>query len=100
MWELLVVLFLMGVLLSSVTPHFSTAENQVRVRINSANVQKIEGAAQIYRIDVGTYPVSVLDLVHAPKGVSGWHGPYLNDIPINPFDSDQVYRIDTLGQVN
>ena len=100
LWELLIVLFLMGVLLTLVTPHFGSAANQVRIRVDLANIQKIEGAAQLYRIDVGTYPPSVQDLVHTPMGVSGWRGPYLNEIPIDPFDSTQGgYQIDTFGQV-
>lgn len=99
LWELLFVLFLMGILLTSITPHFGSAANQVRIRVNLANLQKIEGAAQLYRIDIGTYPSSVWDLVHSPEGVSGWHGPYLDEMPINPFNAAQGYQIDALGQV-
>jgi len=99
LWELLFVLFLMGILLTSITPHFGSAANQVRIRVNLANVQKIEGAAQLYRIDIGTYPLSVSDLLHSPEGMSGWHGPYLDEIPINPFNSAQGYQINALGQV-
>jgi len=97
--ELLLVLFLIGVLLTLITPHFGSEANQVRVNVNLANVQKIQGAAQLYRIDVGTYPLSVADMVYLPMGVSGWRGPYLDEIPINPFDYDQGYQIDALGQV-
>ena len=99
LWELLLVLFLMGILLTTITPHFGTAANQIRIRVNLANVQKIEGAAQLYRIDICTYPPSVSDLLHSPEGVSGWHGPYLDEIPINPFNSYQGYQLDALGKV-
>ena len=99
LWELLSVLFLMGVILTLATPHFGSATNQVRIRVDQANKEKIEGSAQLYRIDVGTYPPSVSNLVHSPMGVSGWHGPYLDEIPINPFNATQVYQIDSLGQV-
>jgi general secretion pathway protein G len=99
LWELLLVLFLMGVILSLATPHFGSAKNQISIRIDLANKEKIEGAAQLYRIDVGTYPLSISDFVHSPVGVSGWRGPYLDEIPINPFDATQVYQIDALGQV-
>lgn len=99
LWELLLVLFLMGVILTLATPHFGSATNQVWIRVDLANKERIEGAAQLYRIDVGTYPLSVSDLVHSPMGVSGWRGPYLNEIPINPFNATQVYQIDALGQV-
>jgi len=93
------VFFLMGVLLTSFTPHFGSEANQVRIHVNQTNVQKIEGAVELYRIDVGTYPLSVADMVHPPRGVSGWHGPYLDGIPINPFNSALSYQIDALGQV-
>jgi len=99
LWELLLVLSLMGILFTLPAPHFNSAANQVRTQVNLANVQKIEGAAQLYRIDVGTYPSSVTDLMNVREGVSGWRGPYLRKIPVNPFDSAQSYQIDTLGQV-
>lgn len=100
LWEILLVLFLMGVLLTSFTPHFGSAAQHVRIQIDRANIQRIEGAAQLYRIDVGTYPLSVSNLVHSPQGASGWQGPYLNEIPLNPFNSEQGYRIDSSGRVN
>lgn len=100
LWEIIVVVFLMGVILTLATPHFGTAMNQVLIRVDLANKARIEGAAQLYRIDTRTYPLSVTDLIHTPMGVSGWRGPYLDEIPINPFDSAQIYKINTSGQVN
>lgn len=99
LWEILLVVFLMGVILTLASPHFGSAKNQVLIRVDLANKERIEGAAQLYRIDVGTYPLSVSDLVHLPMGASGWRGPYLDAIPINPFNATQVYQIGTLGQV-
>jgi len=100
LWELLLALFLMGVILALATPHFGSATNQVWIRVDLANKERLEGAAQLYRIDVGTYPLSVADLVLSPTSVSGWRGPYIEEIPINPFNATQVYKINTLGQVN
>lgn len=100
LWELLLVLFLMGVLVTLITPHFGSAVQQVQVRVNQANVRKIEGAVQLYRIDVGTYPASLLDLVHSPQGVSGWRGPYLEEVPVNLFNSAVNYQINAWGQVS
>lgn len=96
--EILLVLFLMGVILTVITPHFSSESNQIRMRVNRANVLKLEGAAQLYRLDVGAYPSSVAELVSSP-GVCGWHGPYLDEIPTNPFNSAQDYQINASGQV-
>ena len=99
LWEIMLVLFLMGIILSLATPHFGSAKNQVWTRIDLANKAKIEGAAQLYRIDVGNCPLSVADLLHTPIGVSGWRGPYLDGIPINPFDANLMYQMNALGQV-
>lgn len=99
LWELVLALFLMGILLCAVIPHFSSASNFVRSQVDLANIQKIESAAQIYRIDVGTFPVSVSDLVNLPIGVSGWRGPYLKEIPASPFNPERGYQIDALGEV-
>ena len=85
--------------MSLATPHFGSATNQVRIRVDLANKEKIEGVAQLYRIDVGTYPLSVSDLVQSPMGMSGWRGPYLKEIPINPFNATQTYQLDASGQV-
>lgn len=99
LWEILLVLSLMGILLVSVTPHFGSSVNQVKNRVNVANVTKIEGAVQLYRIDVGEFPLSVVDLVHSPIEMSEWRGPYLDEVPENPFNSAQSYQLDSLGRV-
>ncbi len=99
LWEIMLVIFLMGVTLALATPHFGTATNQVLIRIDLANKARIEGAAQLYRIDTRAYPLSVSDLIHTPSGVSGWRGPYLEKIPSNPFDSTLIYQINASGQV-
>ena len=99
LWELLVVLFLMGVILTLCTPHFGTASNHVRMQMDRANIQNIEGSAQLYRIDVGTYPLSVSDLIESPIGSTHWQGPYLKEMPINPFDKEEGYELDSSGRV-
>ncbi|HBW36192.1 MAG TPA: prepilin-type cleavage/methylation domain-containing protein [Desulfosporosinus sp.] len=98
LWELLLVLSLIGILLV-LTPHFGSAVSQVQNRVDLANVLKIEGAVQLYRIDVGTFPRRVSDLVHSPIGVSGWRGPYLEEIPEDPFNPVLSYQLDALGRV-
>lgn len=99
LWEVLLVLFLMGVILTLAMPHFGTAIDQVRIRIDLANKERIKGAAQLYQIDIGIYPSNVSDLVHPPMGVNGWHGPYLDEIPINPFNAARIYQINARGEV-
>lgn len=100
LWEMLIVLFLMGIILMSITPHFSSAPDLVRRQVDQANILRIEGAARLYKIDVGTFPLSAGDLVNSPAGVRGWHGPYLKEIPRNPFNSEADYLITSSGRVS
>ena len=97
--EILLVLLLMGILMTPLVPNFESKTNRVRGQVNRANVQKIEGAAQLYKLDVGVYPASTTDLVEGPEGVTGWRGPYLKEIPLNPYNAEQGYRLDDLGRV-
>ncbi|MBP1759707.1 MAG: prepilin-type N-terminal cleavage/methylation protein [Firmicutes bacterium] len=99
LWELLIVLFLMGVILTLCSPYFGSATHHVRMQTHRANIQRIEGSAQLYRIDVGSYPLSVTDLVNPPMAAINWQGPYLDEIPMNPFDSEQSYQLDSTGRV-
>ncbi|AET66681.1 prepilin-type N-terminal cleavage/methylation domain-containing protein [Desulfosporosinus orientis DSM 765] len=99
LWEILVVLFLMGILLMSFTPHFGSASSLVRKQMDQANIRRIEGAVQLYKIDVGTFPLSVEDLVNSPDGVRGWHGPYIKEIPHSPYNTEQDYQINSSGRV-
>ena len=97
--ELVLVLFLMSILLGAVVPHFDSGAGYIKSQVNSANIEKIEGAARIYRLDVGAFPQNVSDLVNLPEGVSGWRGPYLKELPQNPYNPELRYHIDAIGRV-
>lgn len=99
LWELLIILSLMGFLLSVLIPHFSTSIQPVQERIQQANIRKIEGAIQLYKLDVGSLPTKLEDLIKLPAGVTGWQGPYLKAWPVNPWDPEKVYKFDRYGQV-
>ncbi len=97
--ETLLLLLVFGVVLQVAMPRFKPDVDRVRNEVQAANIERIESAAQIYRIDVGVYPARLEDLMEPPSGVSGWQGPYLDFFPQNPFDATQPYQIDSLGQV-
>lgn len=98
LWEMLVVLALSAFLLYGLLPHFTSAVLPIKQRIDQSNIVRIEGAAQAYKVDVGTYPSSVTDLLEAPAGVTGWQGPYLREKPVNPWNPAAGYTIDSLGR--
>lgn len=100
LWELLIVLFLVGLLLGGVVPHYEGSREKTSEKINLTNIKLIEGAAQLYRLDTGVLPTTVDDLLLNPTGNRHWRGPYLDQWPKNPYSQNKTYEIDSLGKVN
>ncbi len=98
--EILIVLFLIGLLLGSIVPHYESSKEKTSEIVNQTNVKLINGAAQQYRLDIGVFPAGVNDLMYNTTGSEQWQGPYLEQWPLNPYDSTKVYHIDSLGRVN
>ena len=83
------------------------------VVLGLVNVDKILGAGQEdtarifvndtmsaslfrYRIDNGRYPNTeegIQALVTAPSGASNWNGPYMEDLPNDPWGTEYQYRM-------
>lgn len=99
LWELLVTLSLMGFLLTMLTLHYTTSVQAAKARIQGANIRKIEGAVQVYRLDMGSFPLKLEDLITPPSGSNGWQGPYLKQWPVNPWEPEKAYRLGPYGQV-
>lgn len=99
LWELLIVLFLMGLLLGGVIPHYESTKEKTSKQLNLANINLIQGAAQLYRLDIGVFPTTVDDLMLDHSGTGYWRGPYLDQWPKNPDDPTKPYVIDDLGMV-
>lgn len=99
LWELIIVLFLVGLLLGGVVPHYEGSREKTSEKINLTNIKLIQGAAQLYRMDIGVFPTTVDDLMLNPTGTSLWRGPYLDQWPKNPYSQTKTYEIDGLGQV-
>jgi len=98
--EILLAVSVLGLILVLVTPNFHSGNEMAKQQIHAANIQRIEGAAQLFRLDIGYYPERVQDLVQCPSGVSGWRGPYLQEWPVNPWDQTRAYTIDAMGRAN
>jgi general secretion pathway protein G len=98
--EILIVLFLVGLLLGIVVPHYGSSKEKTSELVDQTNIKLIYGAAQHYRLDIGVFPAAVDDLMFNTTGSEHWQGPYLDQRPLNPYDQTKVYHIDNLGQVS
>lgn len=97
--EIMTVLFLVGLLLGSIIPHYGSSKEKTSELVDQTNIRLINGAAQDYRLDIGVFPSNVNDLMLNTIGSEHWRGPYLDKWPLNPYDETKVYNINKLGQV-
>lgn len=97
--EVIIGLFILQLILCLGIAAYGTHAGTTREKVQQANIERIEGAVQLYRLDTGAYPSSVQELVDKPEGVSGWRGPYLDEWPVDPWDAARAYQINGMGQV-
>ena len=95
----MIVLFLVGLLIGGIVPHYEGSRETISVKVNLTNILLIEGAAQLYRLDIGVYPARVDDLMLNLTGDTHWKGPYLDHWPKKLDSQTETYEIDALGHV-
>ena len=93
--ELLLVLVILGTLAAIVVPKFAGRTEQARVTAAQTQIANFEVALNAFEVDNGYYPKGkngLMDLVQQPKDAQGWHGPYLKDIPLDPWKNPYIYE--------
>ena len=94
--ELLVVMVIIGLLVGYVGPRYFSQLGKSEVNAAQAQIDAIETALDIYRLDMGRYPnqeQNLNALVQAPENANRWHGPYLEkSIPADPWGQPYVYK--------
>ena len=93
--EILVVLFIIGILAGLVAPRLFTQVDKSKVTAAKSQAKAIRLALDAYRLDTGRYPTEeegLTVLVDAPSGRTDWLGPYLDGgIPLDPWETPYVY---------
>ena len=92
--ELLLVLVILGILAAIVVPKFSGRTEQARVAAAQTQVAGFRTALDAFEVDTGSYPkgsAGLQDLVQQPRDAQGWKGPYMNEIPLDPWQHPYVY---------
>ena len=67
-----------------------SAENRQN-SVARGDILFLENALHEYNLDTDTYPVSLEGLLKN-DGTAKWNGPYLRDIPLDPWKKPYVYR--------
>lgn len=96
--ELLVVLAILGLLAAVVAPQVLRYLGSSRSQTAKVQVENINAAMELFRLDVGRYPSAqegLAALVTAPSTAPGWNGPYLQKASAltDPWGEPYAYRV-------
>lgn len=89
--EMLLVITIIGILAALVIPKMVGRSEQARQAAAHADISSIKTALDAYEVDNGGYPRSLQDLVQQPNNARNWHGPYLENLPVDPWGNPYVY---------
>ncbi len=94
--ELMVVLFILGLLAALVAPRLIGRVGKAKQQTAAAQIQMLATALDIFYLDVGRYPITdegLTALNKNPGTLPGWSGPYLDKgIPKDPWGRDYQYK--------
>ncbi len=95
--ELMVVIVILSVLAVYMAPRLIGRDDQARQQRARIDIEALETALKLYRLDTGTYPTTeqgLEALVEQPEGVRNWReGGYVDRGRIlkDPWGNDYVY---------
>jgi general secretion pathway protein G len=93
--ELLLVLVILGILAAIVVPKFAGRTEQARVTAAQTQISSFGTALDAFEVDNGYYPKGksgLQDLVQPPRDAQNWKGPYLKEVPRDPWNNEYVYE--------
>lgn len=94
--EILVVMFILGLLAALVVPNIIGKVGTAQVAATKTQIASLETALDTFRLDVGRYPNSqegLQALVERPTGATRWDGPYLKKaVPQDGWDRPFIYK--------
>lgn len=88
-------LVILGILAAIVVPKFSGRTEQARITAAQTQISSFSTALDAYEVDNGKYPQGrngLQDLVTQPRDAQNWRGPYVKDIPKDPWNNDYIYE--------
>ena len=93
--ELLLVLVILGTLAAIVYPKLAGRSEQARNTAAKTQIAAFSTALDAFEVDNGYFPKGksgLEELITAPRDSQSWKGPYLKDIPKDPWGNDYVYE--------
>jgi len=92
--ELLVVIAILALLATLVGPKVMEILGGSRTKVASLQIEEFDKTLQMFKLDVGRYPTTaegLQALVVKPPSVNGWNGPYMKNVPDDPWGNPYRY---------
>jgi general secretion pathway protein G len=93
--EMLLVLVILGTLAAIVIPKFAGRTEQARVTAAGTQISHFKTVLDAFEIDNGYYPKGsdgLKQLVEEPGDAKSWRGPYMEEIPSDPWGNPYTYE--------
>lgn len=93
--EMLLVLVILATLAAIVVPKFAGRSEQAKVTAAQTQIANFEIVLDAFEVDNGFYPKGgdgLNDLVEQPNEAKNWRGPYMKEIPTDPWENDYIYE--------
>jgi general secretion pathway protein G len=93
--ELLLVLVILGVLAAYVVPKFTNRTQDAKITRTKADITTIKGQIAQFEIDCSRFPTNeeaLAVLLEQPGNAKDWKGPYLEQVPTDPWGHPYLYR--------
>ena len=93
--EMLLVLVILATLAAIVVPKFAGRTEQARITAAQTQISNLKIVLDAYEVDNGSYPKGskgLENLVEQPGNTLNWRGPYIEEVPIDPWGNEYVYE--------
>src|SRR3954453_7816172 len=93
--EMLVVVTIIGLFVALVGPKLFKNVGTAKLTVSRNQIKNFETALGVYKLHTSTFPTTAqgLEALRAkPAEVELWNGPYMPEIPKDPWGHEYVYR--------
>jgi general secretion pathway protein G len=94
--ELMIVLFILGLLTALVAPRLMGRVGKAKQKTAQTQIHMLATALELFYLDSGRYPTKeegLKALSQKPDNMSSWGGPYLDkEVPKDPWGRPYVYQ--------
>ena len=93
--EMLLVLVILATLAAIVYPRLAGRSEQAKDTAARTQIAAFSTMLDAFEVDMGYFPKGkngLNDLVNEPRDAKNWHGPYLKEIPKDPWGNEYLYE--------